>query len=149
MVKHDVLTRILAIAGTVLVWFPILAPILLSAALVIQERILRFDYLMPAELFPAAFGGGCLLIWAALRARSRRILIGEGFAVALVLLIGAQVLAVVTGLASGETEPTGWPWAIVLGSIGGYSISLVAVGVGGLLLLRDLYSPHRPPKESP
>ena len=146
MVKHDVLTRILAITGTVLVWFPILAPILLSAALVIQERMLRFDYLMPAELFPAVVAGACLLIWATLRARSRRIVIGGGFALAVGLLVGAQVLAVVTGLASGETEPTGWPWALVLASIGGYSISLVVVGIGGLLLIRDTFRPHRPPK---
>ena len=144
--KHDVLTRILAITGTVLVWFPILAPILLSAALVIQERMLRFDYLMPAELFPAVVAGACLLIWATLRARSRRIVIGGGFALAVGLLVGAQVLAVVTGLASGETEPTGWPWALVLASIGGYSISLVVVGIGGLLLIRDTFRPHRPPK---
>ena len=146
MVKHDVLTRILAITGTVLVWFPILAPILLSAALPIQERMLRFDYLMPAELFPAVLAGACLLIWATLRARSRRIVIGGGFALAVGLLVGAQVLAVVTGLASGETEPTGWPWGLVLASIGGYSISLVVVGIGGLLLIRDTFRPHRPPK---
>jgi len=146
MVKHNALTRILAIIGTVLVWFPILAPILLSAALFIQERMLRFDYLMPAELFPAVLAGGCLLIWATLRARSRQIVVGGGLAVAVALLVAAQVLAVVTGLASGETEPAGWPWALVLASIGGYSISLVVVGVGGLLLLRDLFKPHRPPK---
>jgi len=149
MAKHNVLTKILAIVGTVLVWFPILAPILLSGALFIQERVFRFDYLMPAELFPAVLGGACLLIWATLRARSRRILIGSGFAIAVGLLIGSQLLAVVTGLASGETEPTGWPWALVLVSIGGYSLSLVVVGVGGILLLRDLFKPHRPPKANP
>jgi hypothetical protein len=146
MVKHSALTRILGIIGTLLVWFPILAPILLSATLFIQERILRFDYLMPAELFPAFFAGGCLLIWATLRARSRRIVIGGGLAVAVGLLVGAQVLAVVTGLASGETEPAGWPWALALASIAGYSMSVVVVGVGGLLLLRDLFKPHRPPQ---
>jgi hypothetical protein len=149
MVKHDVLTRILAIAGTILVWFPILAPILLSAALLIQERVFRFDYLMPAELFLAVVAGACLLIWATLRARSRRAIISGGFAVAVGLLIGGQVLAVVTGLASGETEPTGWPWALVLASIVGYSFSLVVVGVGGLLLLRDLFKPRRSPKVNP
>ncbi len=43
---------------------------------VTRERIFRFDYLMPAELFPATLVGGGLLIWAALRAHSRRRLIG-------------------------------------------------------------------------
>jgi peptidoglycan/LPS O-acetylase OafA/YrhL len=95
-----------------------------------------FDYLMPAELFPLALAGGCLLIWAALRARSRR-----GLGIAAGLLVVGQVLAVVTGLASGETEPAGWQWALVLASIAGYSLALVVVGVGGLLLLRDLFKP--------
>ncbi len=139
MGKRDVLTKFLAIVGTALVWFPILAPLLLSAALIIQERIFRFDYLMPAELFLATLVGGCLLIWAALRARSRRRLIGWGLGIAVGLLIGGQALAVVTGLASGETEPVGWWWSLVLASIVVYSLALVVIGVGGLLLLGDLF----------
>jgi hypothetical protein len=44
-------------------------------------------------------------------------------------------------LASGDIEPTGWPWALVLASLGIYSLALVAMGVGGLLLLHDLFRP--------
>jgi peptidoglycan/LPS O-acetylase OafA/YrhL len=108
----------------------------------------RFDYLMPAELFPATLVGGGLLIWAALRARSRRRLIGWGLGIAVGLLVGGQVLAVVTGLASGETEPAGWWWALVLASIVIYTLALVVIGVGGVLLLRDLFKPSRLPTES-
>ena len=139
MVKRGVLTKILAIVGTVLVWFPILAPVLISAVAIINERMFRFDYLMPAELFPAALVGGCLLIWAALRARSRWRLFGWGLGIAVGLLVGGQVLAVVTGLASGKTEPAGGWWALVLASLVVYSLALVVVGVGGLSLLRDLF----------
>jgi hypothetical protein len=148
MEKKGVLTKILAIVGTVLVWFPILAPVLLSVAVIIKERMFRFDYLMPAELFPATLVGGGLLIWAALRARSRRRLIGWGLGSAVGLLVGGQVLAVVTGLASGETEPAGWWWALVLASIVVYSLALVVIGVGGVLLLRDLFKPSRLSTES-
>ncbi len=148
MEKKGVLTKILAIAGTVLVWFPILAPVLLSAAVIITEHIFRFDYLMPAELFPAALTGGGLLIWAALRARSRWRLIGWGLGIAAGLLVGSQELAVVTGLASGETEPAGWWWALVLASLVVYSLALIVIGVGGVLLLRDLFKPPRSPTES-
>jgi hypothetical protein len=148
MEKKGVFTKILAIVGTVLVWFPILAPILLSVAAFITERVFRFDYLMPAELFPAALVGGGLLIWAALRARSRWGLIGWGFGVAASLLVGGQELAVVTGLASGATEPVGWRWALVLASIVVYSLALVVIGVGGVLLLHDLFKPPRSPAES-
>jgi len=148
MEKKGVLTKILAIVGTMLVWFPILAPVLLSVAVIITERMFRFDYLMPAELFPATLVGGGLLIWAALRARSRRRLIGWGLGIAVGLLVGGQVLAVVTGLASGETEPAGWWWALVLASIVIYTLALVVIGVGGVLLLRDLFKPSRLPTES-
>ena len=145
MKKNDVLTKILAIAGTVLVWFPILAPILLSMVVILTDHIFLFDYLMPAELFPVALAGGGLLIWAAVRARSRLRLIGWGLGIATSFLIGGQELSVVTGLASGETEPTGWWWMLVLASLAIFSMALVAVGVGGVLLLRDLFkSSHSP-----
>jgi len=139
MEKKGVFTKILAIAGTVLVWFPILAPILLSAGSILADRRFRFDYLMPAELFPSALAGGALLLWAALRARTQRKLLGWSLGAAVVLLFGGQGLAVVTGLASGESEPTGWKIAIVLGAIVGYALALVDAGVGGVLLLRDLF----------
>jgi hypothetical protein len=148
MEKRVLFTKILAVIGTVLVWFPIVAPVLLSLALPIQERIFRFDYLMPAELFLAALPGGLLLVWAALRARSRRGLIGWGLGFAVALLVGGQALAVVTGLASGETEPVGWWWTLVLASLVVYSLALVVIGVGGLLLVRDLFKSTRLAGES-
>jgi hypothetical protein len=78
MKKKGVLTKILAIAGTVLVWFPILTPAWLSVTAIISEHMFRFDYLMPAELFPVALIGGGLLLWAALRVHSRQKLIAWG-----------------------------------------------------------------------
>ena len=143
MEKQDVLTKILAGAGTALVWIPILAPILFSLALFINRRIFRFDYLMPAELFPAALAGGGLLIWAALRAHSRLRMIGWGLAIAVFMLVGGQALATVTGLASGEAEPAGWRWALVLTSLVVFSLALVVIGTGGLLLIRDLFKTQR------
>lgn len=143
MEQKNTFTKVLAIVGTVLAWFPILAPILLSAILFIQERIFRFDYLMPAELSLFALLGGLLLLWAAWRAHSRRGLIGWGFGIAVVLLVGGQALAVVTGLASGETEPSGMWFALVIASLAAYALALIDVGVGGALLLRDLFKPAR------
>ncbi len=148
MKKKDVFTKILAIVGTALVWFPILTPVLFSIVLIIQERMFRFDYLMPAELFPVALIGGCLLFWAALRAHSHRKLIGWGLAIAAGLLIGGQGLAVITGLASGEAEPTAPLLTLVLAPIIAYSLTLVVIGVGGVSLLRDLFKTPRLPTKS-
>jgi len=144
MEKKGILTKALAIVGTVLVWIPILAPILFAAAFLIQARMFRFDYLMPAELFPVALVGGCLLLWAALRARARRRLIGWSLAGAVILPVAGQALASVTGLASGRTEPAGWPWALVLASLALYVLALVVLGTGGVLLLRDLFKAAQP-----
>ena len=67
--KRVVFTQILAVAGTVLVWIPLLAPVFFSVMFLIRSGMFRMDYLMPAELFLVALIGGALLIWAALRAR--------------------------------------------------------------------------------
>jgi len=145
MEKKNVLTKVLAITGTVLVWFPILAPIILTTILLIVERIFRFDYLMPAELFPFALVGSGLLLWAALRAHSRMKLIGWGLGIAILMLFGGQGVAVLTGLASGEIEPIGWIWGLVLASLAIYSLALIFIGAGGVLLLRDLFRKHMLP----
>src|SRR5512139_905727 len=101
MGKKDVLTKILAIAGTVLMWFPILAPILFSVRSLVVIQRFRFDFLIPAELFLFALAGGILLLWGAVRARSQIKLIGWSFTAAVALLAGSQGLAVLTGLATG------------------------------------------------
>ena len=61
--------------------------------------------------------------------------------------MGGQALAIVTGLASGETEPAGLWWALVLASIAAYSMAVVAIGVGRVQLLRDLFKAHWSPAE--
>jgi len=139
MNRNSVLTKILASLGTVLAWLPILATVLFSAAAFITRHKFLFDYLMPAELFPLALAGGGLLLWAALRARAHRGLIGGGLALAAGLLVGGQVLASITGLASGDTQPYGIWWALVFASIVVYSLAVVAIGIGGVLLLHDLF----------
>jgi len=142
--KRSVVTKILAVAGTILAWFPLLAPILLSTMMLAASGMWRFDYLMPAELFPAALAGSVLLLWAALRAHAYVRLIAWGLGLAAVMLAGGQGLAVVTGLASGEIEPAGWPWLLVLASLGLYALGVLLVAIGGALLVRDLFRRSAP-----
>ena len=139
MENKGTLTKFLAIAGTVLVWLPILAPIVFSLIRFIQRRIFQFDYLMPAELGFFAFSGGILLLVAAIRGHSHMKLIGWGLGIVFVMILGGQALAVVTGLADGSTEIGGWQWALVLGSLVLYALAIVDVGIGGVLVLRDLF----------
>ena len=58
MEKKDPLSKILAIVGTVLVWIPILAPVVFGFVSLGMDGIYRIDYLMPAELGILAFVGG-------------------------------------------------------------------------------------------
>lgn len=132
-------TKIAIIGGTILVWFPLVAPVGIGIIFYIAKHQFLFDYLMPAELSLVALGGGGLLLWAAWRTHSRGKLIGWGFGLAIAFLVGGQALAVVTGLASGEIAATGWPWWLVLASLGIYSLAVLAMGVGGVLLWRDLW----------
>jgi hypothetical protein len=139
MAKKGLLTKILAVLGTVFVWLPVLSPVFFSLGFSIRRGFFRFDYLMPAEFFPLALLGGILLLVAAFLARSRQGLVGWGLGTAVLMLVGSQALAVVTGLASGETEPTGLPWALVVTALVIYVLALVVMGIGGALLLRDLF----------
>ena len=142
MQKKSALTKFLAIAGTVLVWFPLLAPILLSIILFIQRQIWRVDYLMPAELFLSFLLGSGLLLWATLRAHSYVKLVAWGLGLAILMLFAGQAIAVATGLASGEAEPAGWRLYIVIASLIFYIGGMIAVGLGGIFLVKDLFR-HR------
>lgn len=131
-------TLFLAVSGTLLVWLVLLAPMILAVPLFLRSGMWHFDYLMPAELFLIAFTGGSLLVWAASRADLRRSPIGWGLASAALLLVGGQLFATASGLATGAIEPAGWPWALVLTSLGAYCLALALIGVQGALLVRDL-----------
>src|SRR5512137_1692582 len=132
-----ILSKILAVFGTLLVWLPVAAPVFFSVVGLIDSGFFNFDYLMPAELFPLVLVGGILLLWAALRMHERRALIGWVLGAALVLLIASQGLAVATGLADGRIEPTGWQGALVLGMLIAYDLAVIVLGVAGILLVRD------------
>ncbi len=142
MTKKDVFTKILAVVGTVLVWLTILAPFVFSVGSLIGGMF-RFDYLMPAELFPVALIGAGFLVWASFRARKYWKLLGRGLGAALFLLFGGQLLAVITGLASGATKRGGWQEALVMGAIIGYDLALVVIGVAGVLLVREVFKKKR------
>lgn len=137
--KKNTFTKVLAVVGTALVWFPVVFTLAIAAISSIPDRVLRFDYLLPAELFPVVLVGSLLLLWAALRARSHQKIIALGLGAMLVFLIGGQAIAVFTDLASGAAEATGWPWALVLASLVLYSLALMATGVAGVMLVKKLF----------
>ena len=99
---------------------------------------------MPFELFPLILLGSGLLIWAATRGKARLRPICWSFGAAAALLVISQVLAVVSGLASGRIEPTGFWWTIVLILLAASAAALLTLAVGGILLLKDLTKKDHP-----
>ncbi len=138
MKKTSRCTRAFALIGTLLAWIPLAAPVVFALSRLIAGGRFRFDYLMPAELGLVAFIGAGLLLWAAIRARARRGVIGWGLGVMVGALVGSQALAVVTGLASGARAATGWPWALVTALLAFYVLALIAVAVAGILLVGEM-----------
>jgi len=139
MKKRDTLTKPLAIVGTIAIWLPILTPFFLAAVRFFGIGQFRFDYLLPAELGLLVLGGVAALLYAALRAKSRVKWIAWTTGVAVFLLFGSMGLAALTGLANGSTPMGGWQWAVVLSMLIGYDLVLVALGIGGIFLIRDLF----------
>jgi hypothetical protein len=137
MKRNDRFTKLLAIGGTVLVWLPLLAPVLFAVLAYVARGILVFDYLMPAELAVVALGGAALLLWAAVRAHDRRGQIGVAAAVAFV------VLALL--LSSQDAIPGTWMETLLFAALGIYALGLAVVGIGGALLIHDLFRPSSPP----
>lgn len=137
------MTKLLAIVGTALVWTPFAFLAWTVISRLVASGTFRFDYLIVAELFPIAAVGALLLLGAAWMARDRRGPIGWGLVAAVVGIVGGSGIAMVSGLASGDTSPTESPvwWALTLALIVGVTtIALIEVGVEGIALIRDLYT---------
>jgi hypothetical protein len=131
MKKKDGLSKTLTIAGTVLVWIPILATIILGLVSLVMDGIYRLDYLMPAELGILVFVGGALLLWAVIRAKSRQGIIAWGLGVA------AASIAIL--MVFGDVVPGSLEWAIAITLLIAYSLAIIVMGVGGILLWMDLF----------
>jgi hypothetical protein len=130
MKKKDALSKIFAILGTILVWFPILAPVVLGFVSLGMDGVYRFDYLMPAELGLLVFAGGALLLWGAIRTKLRGKFIAWGF--------GLATGSIAILMAIGDVIPGSWQWAIAIGLLITYILAIVVMGIGGLLLWKDL-----------
>jgi hypothetical protein len=135
------LTKMLAITGTVLDWLPIIGTIVLSAVSTIGSGIFLFDFLMPAEFFPLAIGGSLLLLWAGLRAKRLARPISWALDGVIGFFVLSQAVAILTGLSSGAVVNGGWQENLANGLLAGYVLSVIAMGVLGIRLVVSLFEP--------
>ena len=140
MKKGNILKKVLAVSGTVLVFLPLLSTVATAVIHSLSVGRFQLDYLMPAELFFVVFIGALLLLWAALWARLYRPHIVIGTCCAVALFFGMQIIASASGLATGETAPDGWAWYAVLATLALYVVAIVWLGIAGILLSKRLYA---------
>jgi hypothetical protein len=140
MVIKDISAKALAIAGTVLVSSPVLLTFVTSAVAAISDRKFRMDYLMPAELFPFALIGTLLLLTGSVisHAYIKQIIIL--FAAAVIFFAAGLLIASVGGLQSGAAKPGGLIFISVIISFVLYSLSLIAMSITGMLVIRKLFA---------
>ena len=137
--QKSVLTKIFTIAGTLLLWAPILFMFLTAIVGSIMNKALLFDYLMLAELFPIVALGLVLLVLASLLSGTFRKWFGWGSVAALLARSCGMIFASVSGLASGALAENGAAFAVVIASIVVYNIIVVALAILGILLIRRLF----------
>jgi len=138
MDKKRGLTRILVFAGTVLLWFPLAAMVVLAVLHLARSGQLMADYLIPGELFYVVLAGAALLLWAALRSRILLKPVVWGCVLAVAALVLSQTLAVVTGLASGLNEFSGWRMVLVAGLLILYDLTVLFLAITGIRMINAL-----------
>jgi hypothetical protein len=138
MDKKKVFSLVLAIAGTVMVLLPILFMIVTAIVGSISAHRFVCDYMIPAEVGFLVIGGAAALLWASIRERKMIKPIAWTAGIGIVLLFGCQLLAVVTGLASGRIQAENAPLAtgVVTGMLIGYDVAVALMGVWGYKLAR-------------
>jgi hypothetical protein len=128
-----------SIVGAIMVWIPILAPIIFSILFLLRTSMFRFDYLMPAELFPIALLGGGILLGVSIWKKTRIKSIAYCYIASILSLFLGQIFAVITGLAAGAIAPNNWQMVLVITSITCYVLLQILLGIEGILLTRDYY----------
>lgn len=145
--QKSALTKIFAVAGTAMLWAPILFMFLTAITGSIARKALLMDYLMLAELFPAVALGMALLLAASLMTRLYRKWFIWGCAATVATLVGGQLIAMLSGLASGAREPEGIFFAIVIGFIVLFDLIVIAFAILAVFLIKKLFQkqPGQPP----
>ena len=149
MKTKAVLAKVFAIAGTVLVWAPILFMLLTGVVGSISSKMLLMDYLLLAEWFFIVVAGLVLLFVSSLLGRTLAKWIGFTAAAGVIALALSMLLAQTTGLSTGAIAAEGWPLILVMGLLILYNVLVLAVGILGILLIKALFRKKPAPAEEP
>lgn len=136
---RSIIARVLAVAGAVLIAFPLVAPVGLALISLAAGAGFRLDFLMPGELFFLIAAGGVLAFVASVIARRLSVLIGVLTGASAVLLAATVWVAAGVGMASGATAAADWPSVLVMSMYALFVGATVALLVVTLVLVRGLF----------
>lgn len=143
MVKHARLLGVLALVGVAMAWFVFLDTIVEQIVGPFRDRTGVIVYLPDLEI--AVGGFGLLSVVCQIARRRRRLVMG--------LMAALLVFMFVTwlGIDGIDAESTGWPFVDYVFAISWLATytTLVALGVAGILLARDLFLAHKAPHPQP
>ncbi|MDO9523907.1 MAG: hypothetical protein Q7J08_09420 [Methanocorpusculum sp.] len=134
MTDHQRAAFVCAVTGSVLLWIPIGLMIVTAIIGSISAGRLLMDYFMPAELFFLVLAGWILLVVGSVLSQRTRIPVVIIGLVAFGLLIGCQLIAVMSGLSSGAIPAEGFIWYLVLGMLILYDVLVIVLGIVGIRL---------------
>jgi hypothetical protein len=146
--QKSVLAKIFAIAGTALLWAPVLFMFVTAVVGSIMSKKILFDYLTLAELFPLVAIGMVLLIVAGLISRAYAKWFGWGSAAALAALAAGLILATASGLASGALTTNSGAFVVVVVCIAAFDLIVVGLAVLGIRLIVRLFHKAGDPAET-
>jgi len=139
--------KIMVIVGTILLFFPIVFMLVSGIVKSIQTGEFLMDFLLPLELFFCPIIGVALLAMPAWKEKLERKLLIIISATLVFIFLAIMIGAVVSGLASGETEMNTLAWVLSGIAMGIFSLAQIGAGIVGLMLFRKQFFPKPKPTE--
>jgi FtsH-binding integral membrane protein len=144
MKNKEVISKVLALVGTVLVLFPVLFMLTTSLFGSLGSGQFQMDFLLPGELGFLILLGAGLLLWSAWPSKPDRKRILFWIVAALASLVVGIAVAVISGANNNPENPTG----ILLYTLAAffilYDLSTVEIGVAGILHIVKLFKRDAP-----
>lgn len=137
--KKTIVRKVLSIAGTALVLFPVAFMLAISLPGLFTGDGFRMDFLLPAELGFLVIGGAVLLLLGTWNSNPYRNRIFLGIAIAVGMVISASLVAVLSGLADGTIGEDSWQFYLGAGFFILYDLSTVWMGVVGVFFTVRLF----------
>ncbi|MFN3283230.1 MAG: hypothetical protein ACK40Q_03235 [Pseudothermotoga sp.] len=138
MKKGKILIKIFAVTGTVFVFLPVFFSLLTSIISTIRDKVPRFDFLMPMELFTLIIVGGTFITYVAYKQKKGFKSTLANLIFVVISLVLSQSIAAVSGLAADRTGKPAYVWIVIIALIVLYWACSVGLLISGIVLTKEI-----------